>query len=297
MTETVEVLYAGSLTHLMDGVIGPAFERATGIGYHGEDGLGGAVALAEAIRAGRRTPDVFLPADGTQVSGLLMPPAGRWATWYVPFARAARVLAYSPRSRWRADFERIARGEAAWYEVLQQPGLRFGRSDPERDPGGYLTLLTCQLAERAYTRPGLKERLVGPDRNPDQMPPVDVLRRGLESGELDATMAYRNSVFGRGPYVELPGAVSLSDPRFEAAYARASYTTANGHTFRGGLVYYTATVLQAAPHPDAGAAFVAYLLSPAAQALLLEHGLIATPPKLVGERTDVPERVRASATP
>jgi molybdate/tungstate transport system substrate-binding protein len=295
MTETVEVLYAGSLTHLMDTVIGPAFQRTTGIRYQGQDGLGGAVALARAIRDGVRRPDVFLPADGTQVNPLLMPPRGNWSTWYVPFARVSRVLTYSPLSRWRADFERAARGEVPWYEVLLQPGLRFGRSDPDLDPGGYLTLFTCQLAEWTYAQAELKTRLLGPDRNPAQMPPVEVLRRGLSTGELDATIGYRLSRATTAmPSMELPAEVSLSDPLHERGYARASYATRDGIQLKGGLVYYTATVLAEAPHPDAGAAFVAYLLSEEAQTELRQHGLASVPPIVRGASSDVPARVAAA---
>jgi DNA-binding PadR family transcriptional regulator len=47
---------------------------------------------------------VFLPADGSQVMQLLLPPAGTWASWYVPFGQSARVLAYSLNSRFRQDF-------------------------------------------------------------------------------------------------------------------------------------------------------------------------------------------------
>jgi molybdate/tungstate transport system substrate-binding protein len=296
MVNSVAVLYAGSLSRLMDATIGPAFTRATDIDYTGEDGLGGAVALAEAILDRRRTPDVFLPADGAQVSRLIMPPAANFATWFVPFARTAKVLAYSPRSRFFDDFERARRGEIAWFDVLQRPGLRFGRSDPDKDPGGYTALFTLQLAETFYGVPGLKQRVLGPDLNPDQMPAVDVLRRGLESGELDATLAYRNGVADRDvPYIELPPEVDLSAPELAAHYATATYVTSNGRSLRGGPLYYTATVLGNAANPRAGAAFVAFLLSPEARELLLRHGFLATPATLEGALDDVPDAVRQAS--
>ena len=224
-----------------------------------------------------------------------MPPHGNWSTWCVPFARVSRVLTYSPLSHWRAAFERVARGTAGWYEVLLQPGIRFGRSDPDLDPGGYLTLFSCQLAELAYGQPGLKARLLGSDRNPAQIPSVDVLRRGLTTGELDATISYGLSLGERGlPFLELPGEVSLSDPEHEASYARARYTTADGVELKGGLVYYTATVLTDAPHPEAGAAFVAYLLSDEAQALLRQRGLAAASRVILGSPEAVPAPIAAA---
>ncbi|MBV8715777.1 MAG: extracellular solute-binding protein [Chloroflexi bacterium] len=276
----------------MENIVGPSFQRVTGIQFVGRDGFGGAVGLAEAIRAGDIASDVFLAADGTQVMQLLLPPGSAWATWYVPFARAVRVLAYSPDSHWRADFERIARGDVRWDVVLRQPGLKFGRSDPDLDPGGYLTVLTCRLAELVYGEPGLAVGILGPDHNPEQIPPVDVLRRGLASGELDATMAYRNSVAGRTPFVELPPEVSLSDPAFEADYARTTYTTRGGQTFRGGLVYYTAAVLAGAQRPAAGAEFVAHLFSSEVQGELLRAGFELAPQQVYGSETEVPPRVR-----
>jgi molybdate/tungstate transport system substrate-binding protein len=294
MTTNVTVLYAGSLTRLMDTSIGPAFEHATGITYSGEDGLGGALGLAEAILDGRRAPDVFLPADGAQVNQLLMPPAATFSTWFVPFARTAKVLAYSPRSRFRDDFERASSGRIAWFEVLQQPGVRLGRSDPDLDPGGYTALFSMQLAETFYNLPGLKQRVLGADRNPDQMPPIDVLRRGLETGEIDATLTYRNGVIDRGiPFLELPGEVNLSDPDLADFYATASYTTTNGRTLRGTPLYYTATVLRTAPHPAEGAAFVAFLLSDEGRSLLRAQGLLATPARIHGAAEDAPAVVQA----
>jgi ABC-type Fe3+ transport system substrate-binding protein len=78
-------------------------------------------------------------------------------------------------------------------------------------------------------------------------------------------------------FVELPPEVSLSDPAFEAEYARVSYTAANGHTFRGGLIYYTAAVLEAAEHPAAAAKLVEFLLSDEVRAGLLAAGFELPP--------------------
>ena len=96
--------------------------------------------------------------------------------------------------------------------------------------------------------------------------------------------------------VELPREVSLSDPGFEAQFTRVTYTAASGQTFRGGLVYYTATVVQAAANSAAGAAFVAYLPSPELPTVLQHAGFELAPAKLYGNPAEVPATLQAAAT-
>jgi len=68
-------------------------------------------------------------------------------SWYLRFATGELGLALSPHSHFRRDLEAAA-GQRAWWEVLQEPGLRLGRPDPDLDPKGYRTLFLFQLAER-----------------------------------------------------------------------------------------------------------------------------------------------------
>ena len=150
----VKVLHAGSLTSLVRGGLGPALSDAYGIEVESEPGH--SVALALAIRDGRLHGDLYLSA-AAEVNQLLLEPAnGECIGWFVVFARNTAVLAYSPNSRFLADFERARSGDIPWYQVLLQPGVQIRRNDPHLDPMGYYTLLVCMLAERYYGIPDLK---------------------------------------------------------------------------------------------------------------------------------------------
>src|SRR5918999_3756226 len=98
-----------------------------------------------------KIPDVIGVADYGVIAKLLIP---KHAGWYATFARNSMVLIYTDES--------IGAGEINgqnWWEVLQRPGVRAGRSDPVLDPNGYRSLMVFQLAEKLYRQPGLAARL------------------------------------------------------------------------------------------------------------------------------------------
>jgi molybdate/tungstate transport system substrate-binding protein len=230
------------------------------------------VGLANALRDGSKSADVYMSADA-QVNALLMGEAnGNLVQRYVVFARNEVVLVYSPKSRHRVEFEQAAAGSVPWYEVLRRPGLRLVRGNPNLDPLAYYTVLVAQLAEQHYGIPGLKQQILGDDLNPDQLAGLSFA--GLENGDVDAILMYRNIALDRGwPYLELPAAVNLSDVSLADSYARASFTTSRGHTFRGVPIGFSAAVLATATHPGAAAELIDYVLSPVGQELLRSYHL------------------------
>src|SRR5581483_8712231 len=97
------------------------------------------------------------------------------------------------------------RGATSWWELLQTPGLRFGRTDPSTDPQGRNIIFALQLAEGYYKQPGLAMRIIGTVVNPAQIFSEPTLEARLQSGELDAASAYKvqPGTFGL-PYIRLP---------------------------------------------------------------------------------------------
>lgn len=283
------VLHAGALTNLLGNGLGPAFERATGIPVRPVRGH--SVALADGIKDGSRVGDIFMSADA-EVNGQLIGAAnGDWVRWFVVFARNAVVLAYSPRGRFTAEFERVRRGEAPWYDVLGRPGLRLRRNDPDSDPLGYYTILVCQLAEWHYGLPGLQGRLLGPARNPEQVGAPDVA--GLARGDLDAAFLYQTAAQDSGlPFLTLPPSINLGEPDLAVAYARASHTTADGRIFRGVPIRFSATVLARTARADLAQRFLTYLLLPAGQELMRAYYFLPSPVLVGGDEVAVPEALR-----
>src|SRR5262249_27892857 len=145
---------------------------------------GHSVALANALKATTKTGDLFMSADAGVNQTLIGSETGDWVKWFVIFARNSIVLAYSPQSKFRPDFERAKNGEIPWYEVLLKPGVKFSRGDPNLDPLAYYNLFVGALAEDYYKIAGLKHQLLGDDNNPQQV--TNSPFQGIATGELDA---------------------------------------------------------------------------------------------------------------
>lgn len=268
---TATIAYAGSMGVLMDKGIGPVFRAQTGDAFHG---IGrGAFGLAHLLAAKTLQADAFVsitrgPIEILQKAGLV--------DHAVPVASTAMVLAWSPRSRFRKDFE-AQDAAARWYEVLEQPGLRFGRTDPRVDPQGRNVLFTFDLAERLYKKPDLMRRVLGKPVNPAQIFPEPSLLSRIDSGAVDATIGYESAIKSlKLPFLSLPKQINLSDPSMVADwYAKAAITlTVKGkaetlHTEP--LVFYACVPLNA-PNPTAGKAFVSLLQSSKGQDLFARYG-------------------------
>jgi molybdate/tungstate transport system substrate-binding protein len=291
--ETVEVLYGASLVQVMEEKLGPAFSAATGSGFQGEGK--GSVAAANLMLEGQRSPDVFITPDA-EVNRRLMGAANKdLVRWFVTFAGTELVMAYNPKSRFAADLERAATGGARWYEVIDAPGVKIGRADPELAPLGYRTLFAFSLAEAYYGVAGLRTRILGQDANTDQIFPAEELVARLEAGQLDVAFVYRASVEPVGlPYVTLPAEVNQGDSGMAARYATQSYTSAKkGVTYTGAPIVYTATVLTTASHPAAAISFVLFLLSDEGRALLSQAGLGSVEARSGGDADAMPAEIRA----
>lgn len=213
--------------------------------------------VAEQIKAGLLTGDVYMSADAHVNKTLMGPGNGDWVGWFLAFARNQEVISYTPQSPFFADLEKARLGEIPWYKVLTEPGFVLGRTDPNTDPDGYYALFVAQLAQRYYGIPGLKRRLLGSDENPAEVlaPPTFTT---TESGTApDATFGYRSSaIYSGSPYIALPAAINLSDLDLASFYHHARYTNNEGVTFHGAPIYDSVTVLNRSANPQAATDFV-----------------------------------------
>jgi molybdate/tungstate transport system substrate-binding protein len=243
----VDVLYAGSLVNVMEKQIGPAFNSATGYTFTGFSG--GSTALATEIKGKVHQGDVFISASPSVNTSLMGPANGNWVDWYVTFATSPLVIGYNPHSRFAHDLE-----TKPWYEVITQPGFLIGRTDPATDPKGKLTDTALTDAAKTYNDPAL----TAISSSTSNVYPEETLVGRLQAGQLDAGFFYTSETTAAGiPTVDLTGLA------LEATY--------------------TITVLNQAPNQAGAQAFVAYLLSPAAQTTLTKDGFHVTqPPKVTG---------------
>jgi molybdate/tungstate transport system substrate-binding protein len=291
--EGVSVLYAGSLAGVMENGVGPAFTRATGVAYQGE--AQGSLGGARMIRDKLRFPDVYISADPSVNEKVLMGGANdNLVNWYMTVAASQLVLGYNPASKYASKFEEVRAGKITWYELLETPGVRFGRGDPSIDPKGYRTIFMFDLAGKFYHRPDIPQ-LLGEPRNPAQVFPEIVLLARLEAGEFDAAIFYKHeAVAHKLPYLTLPPEINLGDQTFAASYAQESYDTPAGEHVVGAPILFTITIPNTARHGQAALAFTRFVLS--SDALLTQFGFSAVPHQVGGDAAQVPAELRGFIT-
>lgn len=289
---TLSVLYAGSMTKVMEQFVRPDVLKHSDIKLAGEGA--GSLALAHMITSGLRNPDVFISASPSINETQLMGPTHKdLADWYVPLAKDEMVIAYAPKSKFAQAFQSANSTSHPWYKILEQPGLLLGRTDPRLDPKGVNTIFVMKLAAVYYHNPALYEDVVGTASNPNLVFPEETLLSRLSTGQLDAVFAYKHEAVEWGfPYVSLPPQVNLGDSKFAGLYATVNYTGQDGKSQRGAPTVFTITVLRRGLNKPAAVDFVKYMLTGHGHQLLLSQGFGATPPVFAGNNALLPEQLR-----
>jgi molybdate/tungstate transport system substrate-binding protein len=241
----------------MEKQIGPAFSTASGDGFQGYGS--DSQSIANAIKGRVKTGDVFICANPIVDATLVGASNGDWVRWYATFATAPLVLGYSPQSKFASALR-----ARPWYQVLQEPGIRIGVTDPKLDPKGKLTVAALATAQKLFQLPSTFTGSI--EKKAVVFPEQDLLGR-LESGQLDVGFFYTSE--------SMPAHL---------------HTVSLGKVHEGAR--YTVTVLQNAPDAGAGTAFVRYLLT-TARPVLDANGLTGVRPTVSGRRSAVPPSLRA----
>ena len=291
-TGTANVAYAASLEFLNEKVFGHAFTAADAYSYSGTANASGA--LEAEIASGEIHPDVFESVGGDNI----VPLEPKFTSWYVQYAGTQIVVAYNPKSKYASQFKAIASGKEPLknlFTLMEKPGFKLGRTDPNIDPQGRSFIYMLELAQMKYGLPAdtVTKILGGPLANAKspQIYSEASLDATLQSGQLDASSAYINqAVELHLPYITLPAGINLGDPADATTYAKATITiTGNVHKTGSPLAICITTI--GTPTP-AGIAFVKYVLSPAGLALYKQGGYtVFSPPKVVG--TGLPAAVQS----
>jgi molybdate/tungstate transport system substrate-binding protein len=263
---TLDVAYAGSMGSMMEGPIKTAAAATLHLEMHGR--AQGSSALAQLIVGGSIRPDVFIPVTAGPALTVLR--AGK-ADSAQPIAHTEMVIAYSPKSHFAPKFEAASKGKADWWKVLQESGLRFGRTDPVTDPQGRNIIFTMMLAAKMYRQADLVQKVLGPAINEKQIFQEQTVQARLQSGELDAASAYKiqPGPFNL-PYITLPKEINLSGQNVHADHPDVTLNVGGKTYDPEPLIYYSA-VLKDAPNPTGAAAFTAWLRSDAGQAIFRRY--------------------------
>jgi molybdate/tungstate transport system substrate-binding protein len=279
---SVNVAYAASLAYLNEKIVGPAFQQAEGPKYVGR--AGPSDGLSKEIASGEITPDVFESVGGDPIKAL-MP---KFTTWYVAFATTSIVVAYNPKSKYAPQFQAIKDGKkpiTALFPLLETPGLKLGRTDPNLDPQGRAFIFMLQLAQMKYHLPAdTVAKIIGTSdlasADAAQIFDEAALEPRLQAGQLDAASAYESQAIQLHlDYITLPAAINLSDSALKDDYAKATMTITGNVSKHGSPLVINITTIN---NSAAGARFAAYVLSPEGLALHKQGGYTLLTPKLTG---------------
>jgi molybdate/tungstate transport system substrate-binding protein len=293
---TANVAYASSIEFLNEKIVGPAFEKATGFKYLGRAGASGE--LSSDIASGEISPNVFESVGGDNITPL----EPKFTKWYVQYASTQIVLAYNPQSKYASQFKAFASGKEPikkLFTLLQTPGLKLGRTDPNIDPQGRSFIYMLELAQMHYNLPSdTVTKIIGsPIASPTSPQIYDeaTLESTLQSGQLDASSAYLSQAIQLHlHYIKLPAAINLGDAALANEYAKAHITiTVGGVKMPKTGSPLTIDITTIGTPTPAGIAFVKYVLSPAGLALHKQGGYTLLKPQLFGPSSAVPAAVNS----
>ncbi len=264
----LDVSYAGSMGSMMEGPIKSSAAQRLNLEFRGR--AQGSSALAQLIVGGSIRTDVFIPV--TPGPALTVLRAGK-ADSAQPIAHTEMVIAYSPKSRFASRFEAVTKGSSKedWWKILLESGLRFGRTDPVTDPQGRNIIFTMMLAAKLSKQADLVEKILGPTINEKQIFTEPTVMARLQSGELDASSAYKIQPDPMNlPYIVLPKEVNLSGQNVHADHPDVTLSV-GGKTYNPEPLIYYAAVLKDAPNPKGAAAFVEWLKGNEGQAIFRRY--------------------------
>jgi len=236
-----------------------------------------------------RPCDVLITADWRLLTAS-RPGLGGWA---VVFAGNSMGILFTEKSK-----DAAAISADNWFDILDRPGVRYGHSNPARDPAGYWTLILWRLAENFYRKPGLAKRLAAGCPLSNIRPHNIDLISLLESGDLDYYFGYASDArLGPLKFLSLPPQINLSDVAMRKDYAVVT-VKAGGATIAGAPIAYGVTIPNDAPNPSGAMDFVKLILGAQGQAIAAKAGLISYSQPLADDSANrMPATLRALTKP
>jgi molybdate/tungstate transport system substrate-binding protein len=295
-TGTANLAAASSLTYLNEKVVGPAFTKAEGYKFSGQYNASGD--LESDIASGEISPNVFESVGGDNITPL-MP---KFTKWYVQYAGTSMVVAYNPNSKYASDFKAFADGSkplSGLFTLMETPGFKLGRTDPNIDPQGRDFIYMLELAQMYYHLPSdtVSKILGTTDWGTASSPQIfaeSSLDATLQSGQLDASSAFvTQAVELHLDYIPLP-AINLGDMSMAAQYMKASVTITSGGqkvTKHGSPQVIDLTII--GKPTSAGVAFAKYTLSPTGLALYKKGGFTLFPLTVTGDSSAIPAAIKS----
>ena len=241
-----------------------------------------------------RPADIIAVADAFLLRQLMFP---EHVEWVGVFARNRLVLAYTAKSRYRAEIT-----AENWFEILLRDDVRFGYADPGMAPVGYRTHLCWKLADIHYRdrlkgrsiyeqlRSKCSQRFIRPHCN--ELIPL------LESLTLDYTFQYRSVALQHHlEWLKLPDEIDLGSERKGDFYAQVSVEvpgkTPGVPTKRiGHPAVYGISITKAADNPAMAEVFLKTLFGEEGRTLMEESFQETVNPVLCSPLENAPDSLR-----
>ncbi|RLG89157.1 MAG: tungstate ABC transporter substrate-binding protein WtpA [Thermoprotei archaeon] len=291
-SEKIIIFSAGSLKIPLD-QLSRVYEEKYGIKVHLETS-GSIQAIRKVIDLGKEA-DIIAVADYRLITRFLVP---NYTKWYIAFASNEVVLTYTSKSKYHDILEKDPN---KWYEIFSKPDVRWGFSDPNKDPCGYRSVGIIVLAGIYYNNPEIPEKLLYrrtniyyKERNntihiyvPSTLSIKDnnlVIRAKstdlislLEAGSIDYAFEYRSVAIQHGlKYIELPRQINLGDPKYDDFYSKVIVHILVGTDKEMPIpmksIVYGITILDKAPHYQNAVKFIKLLLSDTGRNIFEKNG-------------------------
>lgn len=256
---------------------------------------GGSRSCARKISDLHQNADVMASADESVITSLLFPDH---ASFCINFVTNQMSIMYNESSKYADEIN-----SENWHEILLRDGVEYGHSEPEKDPCGYRTILTWQLAEKYYKNPGLFKALKNNCPKKNVRPKEVDLLALLDAGELDYLFIYKSvAEQHHHKYVTLPDEINLGSFALNDYYSSASINLTGKKpgetiTVNGAAMVYGITVPANADHPDWGIKLVNFILGPEGRAIMTKNGHPVVNPAETGQYDKLPEELKLYTAP
>lgn len=271
---TLTVFGAGTLDTPFTAEIQAFKKQNPGVTIHSQFGASGDM-IKDVTQLGQ-SADVLGSADYSLIPKLMSNRAEPHANWYLGFVSNQITFAYTSHSKGAGQLT-----SPNWYQVLAQPGVHIGRSNPAADPSGYQILQMLQLAQGYYHDPALAASVLKNSPDSSVAETETSLLAALQSGQIDYLAIYRSDALEQHlKYIALPDQINLSNPSLASAYAQVTINAGSLGELTAKPIIYGLTVPSNAPDAALGQKFIGFVLSQQGQTIMRENGFVVISPAL-----------------
>ena len=205
----------------------------------------------------RRDCDILASADASMIDKLMIPDH---AKWNLEFATNELVIVYHKHSK-KVDQISIK----GWADVLADPEVRFGRSDPNSDPCGYRTVLAIKLEDLSKKK-GNVTHLLEKDNKYIRPKEVDLLAL-IETNTIDYAFLYKSIALQHNlPYIQLSDSINLGNVNLNNWYNSVDVEVSGTTPYtkvkhNGEAIIYGITIPTNSKNPKAAREFILFLIS------------------------------------